>query len=106
MQVLIIVKNQIYITGYRCDMTQIMHGVLVYLIVLHILSISFCQTQTLSFPGAEGYGRFTSGGRGGDVIYVTNLENDGPGSLRAAIEADCPRTDSRGAAVYGPRERE
>ena len=92
MQVLIIVKNQIYITGYRCDMTQIMHGVLVYLIVLHILSISFCQTQTLSFPGAEGYGRFTSGGRGGDIIYVTNLENDGPGSLRAAIEADCPRT--------------
>lgn len=46
----------------------------------------------LAFPGAEGYGRFSRGGRGGRVFRVTHLGNDGPGSLRAAIEAAGPRT--------------
>ena len=44
-----------------------------------------------SFPGAEGYGAISVGGRGGRVIEVTNLNNSGPGSLRAAIEAEGPR---------------
>lgn len=44
-----------------------------------------------SFPGAEGYGASTPGGRGGKVIAVTNLEPSGPGSLRAACEAEGPR---------------
>lgn len=45
-----------------------------------------------AFPGAEGYGAFSKGGTGGREVYVDNLEDSGPGSLRAAIEADGPRT--------------
>ena len=44
-----------------------------------------------AFPGDEGYGSETPGGRGGKVIQVTNLQDGGAGSLRAACEAEGPR---------------
>ncbi|QIF03655.1 pectate lyase [Roseimicrobium sp. ORNL1] len=49
-------------------------------------------TRLPAFPGAEGAGKWSKGGRGGKVIAVTNLNDSGPGSLRAAVDMREPRT--------------
>ncbi|RPI04731.1 MAG: pectate lyase [Ignavibacteriae bacterium] len=56
-----------------------------------LLSAIKIHSQPLAFPGAEGYGRFALGGRGGKVIEVTNLNDAGPGSFRQACNVKGPR---------------
>jgi pectate lyase len=69
--------------------------ILFLLLFLYLLNFSYGQSmsnaQLPCFPGAQGFGTLTPGGRGGRIIEVTNLNSDGPGSLRAACEAEGPR---------------
>ena len=53
----------------------------------HILS----GEMPLAFTGAQGAGQYTVGGRGGEVLEVTNLKDDGDGSLRWALSMEYPR---------------
>ncbi|MGB2863204.1 MAG: hypothetical protein WBC05_07740 [Sedimentisphaerales bacterium] len=89
-------------SGIACDDTIRFSGCLHLMLLATILGFALplsvrgnagaSEEATIpAFPGAEGAGAFTPGGRGGRIIEVTNLKDAGSGSLRAAIEAEGAR---------------
>jgi len=62
------------------------------LMILVSCQASGAAAEQLAFPGAEGFGAYSKGGRGGQVLYITNLDDQGQGSLRWAVEQEGPRT--------------
>jgi pectate lyase len=71
-----------------------------YVLLLSFFVINFtgckaglqpAKDSIVAFPGAEGFGKYTTGGRGGKILIVTSLNDDGPGSLRDAVEMKEPR---------------
>lgn len=68
------------------------HALVATAVLLLVATGAAADGPTPSFPGAEGFGATTPGGRGGPVIAVTSLADSGPGTLRWALEeVDGPR---------------
>jgi len=70
---------------------KLIYSMLIF-ILLSLEPVSGVEPSSIqAFPGAEGFGAYSKGGRGGKVYHVTTLEDGGPGSLREAVEAEGPR---------------
>ena len=58
-----------------------------FILIFLLGNVQVAFSQQLAFPGAEGYGKYSLGGRGGKVYEVTTLADDGLGSFRQAFKA-------------------
>jgi pectate lyase len=79
-------KPHLFPVLLKREYMKVLKMVIVALVVL-TYSAAVAQQKTLAFPGADGFGKFTSGGRGGKIYIVTTLQDDGPGSFREAVKA-------------------
>ncbi len=68
-------------------MKKLISVVLVFLLTASFLPCVQAADPIVAFPGAEGAGRYATGGRGGSIYHVTNLNDSGAGSFRDAVSA-------------------
>ncbi len=64
----------------------------VFILFTAMLSGIAVFAQAPAFPGAEGHGRYVTGGRGGKIVHVTTLDDSGTGSFREAVSGSSKKT--------------
>lgn len=76
----------------KINMKRITYLISILAVIMLVVFNVFGQDKLPAFPGAEGHGKYVTGGRGGRIIYVTNLNDDNSiGSLRYALNQTGPR---------------